>query len=141
MIQAISFPLECSPFGYPGFTLDNIDLDVIFITFNGVFRSTMTFIFEVCLITRRSIIRSSRRIFAIFGWFLLSLQELLFAFVGSLLFLLLLELLDMSGTLLIFIQCLKTTFSIEIGSSGRSTCIVYVIEFIEIILNMYSVGH
>ena len=69
VIQAISLSLERSSFGYPGLTFDNIDLNVIFITFSGVFRSAMTIIFKVCLITRRSIVRSSRFIFAVFRWF------------------------------------------------------------------------
>ena len=139
MIQAISFSLECSSFGYPGLTFDNIDLNVIFVTFSGVFRSTMTIIFKVCLITRRSAIRSSRCIFAVFRWFFLfsrSCRSFLPVRRSSLL--LLLELLDMPGTTMTLSQCFETTFSVKVYSSGRSTYIFKVIEFTEIILSMYQ---
>ena len=139
MIQAISFSLERSSFGYPGLTFDNIDLNVIFVIFSGVFRSAMTIIFKVCLITRRSIVRSSRFIFAVIRWFFLfsrSCRMLSPARCSS--FLLFLELFDMSGTTMILSQCFETTFSVQVYSSGRSTYIVKVIEFTEIILSMYQ---
>ena len=75
MVQTVCFPFECPSLGYPGLSFDNINFDVIFITLNGVFRSTMSFIlrfddfiFEICFITRwRTIIWSSWLIATIFG--------------------------------------------------------------------------